>query len=80
MKDSQEILICPACGELMEKIYIKETNFHLDICTNGCGSILFDNQELKKFDESHEKIEDILEALKDKEFKKTDGSKQRTAF
>ena len=70
MRDTKEILTCPACGKKMHKVFIKETGFNLDICLDGCGGILFDNREFKYFDEQHENISEILEAIADKEFTK----------
>lgn len=49
----------------MQKVNIPDTGFMIDICTKGCGGILFDNQELKKildFDECSRKIIKYLES------------------
>jgi len=77
MADSTKTLICPACGKEMEKIYIERTQCFIDVCTNGCGGIFFDNREFKKFDEDHESIDEIKTALAEKEFKKVDASYKR---
>ena len=77
MKDTEDILKCPACGKEMEKIYIKDKEFYLDICTQGCGGILFDNRELKHFDEPHKNIDEILEVLKNKKYEKVNTIEQR---
>ena len=77
MKDTEEILKCPACSAEMKKVFIKSTNFNVDICIDGCGGILFDNREFKHFDEPHESMEKITEALKGKTFEKQDESKTR---
>lgn len=69
MKDTKETLICPACGEKMEKIKAPESDFYIDICTNGCGGMYFDNRELEKLDEKSENVDFIFEALKGKTFK-----------
>ena len=70
MVDSFEKLNCPLCGKEMEKILLHEQGINVDVCLNGCGGIFLDNREFKKIDESIEDIEPIIEALKDKEFKK----------
>lgn len=77
MADNKEMLICPACGKLMKKVFIKGENLNIDICTDGCGGILFDNRELEKFDEMHENASEILNEIKAKEFKKVDDSEIR---
>lgn len=76
MADSKEQLICPACGEKMTKIITKE-GVNIDICTEGCGGIWFDNRELGKFDEPNENAEEILNVLKEKTFKSVDTSAER---
>jgi len=76
MADSQKELICPACGETMKKVKTKE-GLNIDICTEGCGGIWFDNRELTKFDEENEDAEDILNELKNKTFKKVDKDEIR---
>lgn len=77
MTDTKETLICPACGEFMKKVFIPEHNIWVDICTDGCGGIWFDNREDLKFDEQNENIDLILEELKGKEFKPVDTTKDR---
>lgn len=75
--DSLVTLICPACGQEMKKSYVSECDKVIDICSNGCGGIFFDNQELKYFDERHESIEDIEKLLKEKTFTDVDTTKTR---
>lgn len=77
MADSKEILTCPACGEKMEKFFIKRANCNIDICTNGCGGIFFDNREFKIFDEKTESIDEIKKALEGKTFKTIDETYKR---
>lgn len=77
MADSTKTLICPACGKEMEKIYVERTQCFIDVCTNGCGGIFFDNREFKKFDEDHESIDEIKKVLEGKEFKPVDASYKR---
>ena len=68
MVDSLKTLICPACGKEMKKIYVMEVDKVVDICSEGCGGIFFDNKELKFFDEEHESIDKINEFLEGKIF------------
>ncbi len=75
--DTIEIIKCPACGEKMEKVFIQSEGINLDICTNGCGGIFFDNREFDKFNEDNEDISIIEEKLKNKKFEKTDENKER---
>lgn len=77
MADSKEVLNCPACGQKMEKIFIERVNCKVDICTNGCGGIFFDNREFKNFDEKIESIDDIKKALEGKTFKPVDETYKR---
>jgi Zn-finger nucleic acid-binding protein len=52
----------------MKKIFIPSAGVNIDICTEGCGGIFFDNREFKKFDEQQENIEEISRELEGKEF------------
>ncbi len=54
--DTLETIKCPACGKEMEKVFIPSEGINIDICTNGCGGIFFDNREFDKFNEGHEDI------------------------
>jgi len=77
MRDTEEVLYCPACNKKMQKVYIESANCNVDICVDGCGGILFDNRELEKFDEIHEDISEILKVYKDKNYEKTNEDKPR---
>ena len=77
MADSKETLICPACGKEMEKIFIERANCNIDVCTNGCGGIFFDNREFKKFDGKTETIDEIKKALEGRTFNPVDKSYKR---
>ena len=68
---------CPACGKTMKKVYMKEQGIYLDVCSEGCGGIYFDNREFKKFDEPHEDISPLKEVLDGKKFKKVYESEKR---
>ena len=77
MADNDKIIKCPACGCEMEKIFMPKAGINLDVCTNGCGGIYFDNREFKEFDEPHEDISPLIELLKNKEFKTVDENETR---
>lgn len=77
MADTQKIINCPACGTEMVKIFMPEQNINLDVCVNGCGGIYFDNREFQKFNEGHENIDPVINALQDKTFKEVDQRKPR---
>ncbi|MBP3924522.1 zf-TFIIB domain-containing protein [bacterium] len=78
MADSLQELKCPACQSVMTKVYFPQEGFSVDVCTEGCGGIFFDNREFKYFDEEHENIDEIAKVLKDKTFKPVDSSLPRT--
>ena len=77
MNDTIEMIMCPACGELMEKIYMQQSGSSLDVCLNGCGGIFFDAQEIKHFDEQSESIEELQQAIEGKTFKTVDETLTR---
>lgn len=74
MADNDQVLVCPACQKQMKKIFMPEQGVNLDICIDGCGGIYFDNREFKNFDEQHENIDALIEAIEGKEFEKVDES------
>ena len=56
---------CPACTKHLQQTTVG--GITVDVCRGGCGSIWFDNFELKKFDEPHESAgEQLLEVERDK--------------
>lgn len=77
MTDTKQTIICPACGKQMKKIFIEEAGINVDICSDGCGGIFFDNQELENFDEIHENADKIFQELAEKHLKPVDGNQQR---
>ena len=77
MADTKKMLICPACGKEMKKIYIEGVDINIDICTDGCGGILFDNRELEKVSDEYENAEVIMKELGGKKFEPADESKHR---
>ena len=68
MADTLKPLICPACGKTMEKVFIPSQGINIDICTDGCGGIYFDNREFDKFDEKNEDISEIIAKVEGKTF------------
>jgi len=68
MTNTIQKIHCPACGKEMEKVFIDRTGATLDICTEGCGGIFFDNREFKDFDEPNEDISQIIEKVQGKTF------------
>lgn len=77
MADNKINLECPACGKQMTKLYMAEAGVNIDICLDGCGGIYFDNRELEKFDESHEKIDEILKEIEGRHFEATEDDEVR---
>ena len=77
MKDTQEILICPACGKEMDKVEMHNEGLFLDVCLKGCGGIYFDNRELAKFDENAENVVDLSAAYEGKTFQEVDRTMDR---
>ena len=77
MADTLKTLKCPACGKNMEKVFIPNLGINLDICTDGCGGIYFDNREFEQFDEKNEDISKILEKISGKKFTPVDQSQTR---
>lgn len=64
MPDSYQTLRCPACGNVMKKIFIPALGINIDICTEGCGGLYFDCKELQMFQKGSDAgMEEINEAL-----------------
>lgn len=77
MQDTKHSLLCPACGRKMAKIYISDLEFCIDICTEGCGGLFFDNRELQNIIDSEEVLNKIIHYLDNESFKKVNGSDER---
>lgn len=75
--DTLEEIKCPACGKIMEKVFIKSEGINIDICTDGCGGIFFDNREFDSFNEDNEDVSAIEEKLKGKTFAPVDEEQVR---
>lgn len=78
MADTLKTIKCPACHRDMMKVYMPELGINIDVCADGCGGIYFDNREFKHFDEKHENIDQILNALQGKTFIEVDTTLPRT--
>lgn len=77
MTDTAQKINCPACGCEMEKIYLQDAGISIDICTNGCGGLFFDNQELQTINASEKDINEVKKALNGKTFKAVDSAQTR---
>ena len=49
MPDSQQDMKCPACGSEMQKVFIPNKGINVDVCSQGCSGIYFDNKEIQEF-------------------------------
>ena len=77
MTDSQNNLICPACGSEMQKVFISDKAINIDICSNGCGGIFFDNKEIQEFSGVNDDIGEIKKLIENKNFMPVDETKTR---
>ena len=77
MGDSIKQINCPACGAEMQKVFIADKGINIDICTQGCGGIYFDNKEIQEFSGESENIEEIKNTLSNKTFNPVDNTKTR---
>lgn len=77
MTDNKKELRCPACGEVMKKVFMQDTKTNVDICVDGCGGIWFDLNEDKFYDEEHESIDEILNVYENKEYKQVNQQYDR---
>lgn len=78
MADTHQGLKCPACQKDMTKIFVPKEGVNIDICTDGCGGMWFDNRELAYFDEQGEQIDEILNAISNKTFTEVDQTNHRS--
>lgn len=60
--NTKENMICPACGDPLDKI--KSGKITVDACVDGCGGIWFDSGELAKVNEPDEKDGEKLLKIK----------------
>lgn len=54
-------MICPACGAQLTALSVE--GLVVDVCRDGCGGLWFDNFELDKVDEWHERLGETLVGL-----------------
>jgi uncharacterized protein len=54
-------MLCPACGNELVALHVE--GLVVDVCRTGCGGIWFDNFELSKVDEAHERLGEELIGL-----------------
>ena len=76
MTDTMETITCPACGKIMQKIFV-QSGFAVDICTNGCGGMFFDNKEIAELNTSESDIQEIKNLLQGKDFDIVDENQTR---
>ena len=77
MADSHDTLICPACGNDMQKVFIPSKGINIDICTQGCGGIFFDNREFKIFSDNVADFDEIIQATENNEYEAVDETQDR---
>lgn len=69
---------CPACGTTMKKIYMPQQKVYLDVCSEGCGGVFFDNKEIKLFEKPESDITPLQTILNNNsKFKKVDENVTR---
>lgn len=68
-------LTCPVCENTLSKIILSD--IVVDVCQGGCAGIWLDKNEVKKFDEKHEKDGEILTKLKKNPTIQVDQTKDR---
>lgn len=59
MFENSDTIKCPACKQKMEKVYIPSLGLDIDICTDGCGGIFFDENNFNRFYDHTECIDEI---------------------
>jgi len=75
--DNRNVINCPACDKPMTKVCMQGADVSVDVCLDGCGGMLFDNRELKKFDEEHENIDEISDIIQGKTFENVNEAEVR---
>jgi Zn-finger nucleic acid-binding protein len=76
MTDTMETVNCPACGKVMQKYFI-QSGCAIDICTDGCGGMFFDNQEIQELNKLESDVEEIKKILQNKNFNIVDENLTR---
>ena len=77
MPDSQQDMKCPACGSEMQKVFIPNKGINIDVCSQGCGGIYFDNKEIQEFSSADANLTDITSLLENKNFMPVDVKQTR---
>ena len=77
MADTYKSIKCPACDAVMKKIFIPSAGINIDICSESCGGLFFDNQELQQFNKASDDISEIKKVLEGKSFIAIDENKTR---
>src|SRR5688572_1400042 len=60
-REARDDMICPACGGQLTALGVE--GLVIDACRGGCGGLWFDNFELHKVDDWHERLGDPLLAI-----------------
>lgn len=68
MADTYKTIQCPACGKTMKKIFVPSAGISVDICSESCGGLFFDNQELQKFNQNSSDVSLLKDELEGKIF------------
>ena len=77
MTDTYKTISCPACGKVMKKIFIPSVGINIDICSESCGGMFFDNKELRQFNKASDDVSEIKKVLDGKSFISVDESQTR---
>ena len=77
MTDSQQDMKCPACGSEMQKVFISNKGINVDVCSQGCGGIYFDNKEIQEFSSADANLTEITSLLENKNFMPVDPKQTR---
>lgn len=67
MADTKQVILCPACGQQMIKVFLPEENIDLDFC-DECGGIFFDCGELERLDSNSRYVDEFMKAAHAKFF------------
>ena len=67
---------CPACGNQLQVVSMGD--IRVDVCGGHCGGIWFDQYELRKFDEPHESVGELLLEVERNESIVVDHEKRRS--
>lgn len=71
MADTKKVILCPACGNLMIKVFLSEENIDLDFCEE-CGGMFFDNGEFERVESNKKYADEVMKAAYAKFFTPVD--------